>query len=101
MGRPKNNKGGYVYFDKTKNRWKVQYSIIDSKTQQEKNCTKSFIDEKEAKDFLSSIQYQKGNDLFIKNNGIPLNELMRSNLRRKFDMNLIGETQFSRVTKTI
>lgn len=101
MGRPKNNKGGYVYFDKTKNRWKVQYSIIDSKTQQEKNCTKSFIDEKEAKDFLSSIQYQKGNELFIKNNRIPLNELMRSNLKRKFDMNLIGETQFSRVTKTI
>ena len=39
--------------------------------------------------------------MFIKNNGIPLNELMRANLKRKFDMNLLGETQFLRVTKTI
>lgn len=101
MGRPKGKKGGYVFFDKTKNRWTVQYSIVDSKTQQEKTQKKSFHTENEAKDFLSSIQYQKGNELFIKNNGIPLNELMRSNLKRKFDMNLIGETQFSRVTKTI
>ncbi len=101
MGRPKGKKGGYVFFDKTKNRWTVQYSIVDSKTQQEKTQKKSFHIENEAKDFLSSIQYQKGNELFIKNNGIPLNELMRSNLKRKFDMNLIGETQFSRVTKTI
>lgn len=101
MGRPKGNKGGYVYFDSTKKRWKVQYYIIDSKTQKEKCCIKSFTNEKEAKDFFSSIQYQKGNKLFIENNGIPLNELMRANLKRKFDMNLLGETQFSRVTKSI
>ena len=101
MGRPKGNKGGYVFYDKTKSRWKVQYYILDSKTQKEKCCTKSSTNEKEAKDYFSSIQCQKGNELFIKNNGIPLNELMRANLKRKFDMNLLGETQFSRVTKTI
>lgn len=101
MGRPKGNKGGYVYFDKTKKRWIVEYYMLDTNTQQEKIRRKSFIDEKEAKDYFSSIQCQKGNELFIKNNGIPLNELMRANLKRKFDMNLLGETQFSRVTKTI
>ena len=101
MGRPKGNKGGYVFYDKSRNRWIVEYYILDSKTQQEKLTRKSFINEKEAKDYFSSIQCQKGNELFIKNNGIPLNELMRANLKRKFDMNLLGETQFSRVTKTI
>lgn len=101
MGRPKGNKGGYVFYDKSRNRWVVEYYILDSKTQQEKLTRKSFINEKEAKDYFSSIQCQKGNELFIKNNGIPLNELMRANLKRKFDMNLLGETQFSRVTKTI
>lgn len=101
MGRPKGNKGGYVYFDKTKNRWKVEYYVIDLESQKEKIASKSFASEKEARDFFTSIQYQKGNELFIKNNGIPLNELMRTNLKRKFDMNLVGETQFSRVTKTI
>lgn len=101
MGRPKGNKGGYVFYDKSRNRWVVEYYVISSKTQEEKLTRKSFIDEKEAKDYFSSIQCQKGNELFIKNNGIPLNELMRANLKRKFDMNLLGETQFSRVTKTI
>lgn len=101
MGRPKGNKGGYVFYDKSRNRWVVEYYIISSKTQEEKLTRKSFINEKEAKDYFSSIQCQKGNELFIKNNGIPLNELMRANLKRKFDMNLLGETQFSRVTKTI
>ncbi len=101
MGRPKGNKGGYVFYDKTKKRWIVEYYMLDTNTQQEKIRRKSFIDEKEAKDYFSSIQCQKGNELFIKNNGIPLNELMRANLKRKFDMNLLGETQFSRVTKTI
>jgi len=101
MGRPKGNKTGYVFFDKTKNRWKVEYYVIDIESQKEKVTSKSFASEKEARDFLTSVQYQKGNELFIKNNGIPLNELMRTNLKRKFDMNLIGETQFSRVTKTI
>ena len=101
MGRPKGNKGGYVFYDKSRNRWVVEYYIISSKTQEEKLTRKSFINEKEAKDYFCSIQCQKGNELFIKNNGIPLNELMRANLKRKFDMNLLGETQFSRVTKTI
>ena len=47
------------------------------------------------------MQYQKGNEIFIKNNGIPLNQLMRSIQKRKLDMNVISETQYARVLKTI
>lgn len=100
-GRPKGNKGGYVFYDKCKDRWKVEYYIMDSKKQKERIASKSFTTEKEAREFYSSIQYQKGNKLFIENNGIPLNELMRANLKRRYDMNLLGETQFARVTKSI
>lgn len=100
-GRPKGNKGGYVFYDKRKDRWKVEYYIMDSKKQKERIASKSFTTEKEAREFYSSIQYQKGNKLFIENNGIPLNELMRANLKRRYDMNLLGETQFARVTKSI
>lgn len=50
---------------------------------------------------MSSLQYQKGNEIFIKNNGIPLGKLMRSNVQRKLDMNLISENQYARVLKTI
>lgn len=100
-GRPKGNKGGYVFYDKCKDRWKVEYYIMDSRKQKERITSKSFTTEKEAREFYSSIQYQKGNKLFIENNGIPLNELMRANLKRRYDMNLLGETQFARVTKSI
>lgn len=62
---------------------------------------KSFEREDDAKDFLNTIQYQKGNELFIKNNGIPLNQLMRSIVKRKLDMNLISATQYTRVLSSI
>ena len=100
-GRPKNTKGGSVYFDKSRNRYIAQYYLIDPKTHLEKRIKKSFEKEQDAKDFLNTMQYQKGNEIFIKNNGIPLNQLMRSIVKRKLDMNVISETQYSRVLSTI
>ena len=99
--KPKGIKTGSVYYDNKKQRYIAQYYIIDSKTGVEKRAKKSFLCEDEAKDFLNTIQYQKGNEIFIKNNGIPLNQLMRSILKRKLDMNVISETQYARILKTI
>lgn len=101
MGRPKGNKIGSVFFNKNKDRWVCAYYITDVNTHKEIRKDKLFRTEQEAKDFLNSLQYQKGNEIFIKNNGIPLSQLMRSNLQRKLDMNLIKERQYSRVLKTI
>ena len=101
MGRPKGNKTGSVFFNKNKDRWVCAYYITDVNTHKEIRKDKLFRTEQEAKDFLNSLQYQKGNEIFIKNNGIPLSQLMRSNLQRKLDMNLIKERQYSRVLKTI
>ncbi len=101
MSRPKGNKAGSVFFNKSKNNWFVAYYVTDSKTHTEIRKQKTVKSEEEGKQFLSSLQYQKGNEIFIQNNGIPLGQLMRSNIQRKLDMNLISETQYARVLKTI
>lgn len=101
MARKKGNKQGSIFFDKSFKKWRAMYYVIDPKTKFEKKVTKSFNTENEAKEFLASKQYQKNNELFIKNNGIPLNQLMRANLNKKLNMNLISETQYARVEKTI
>ena len=95
------NKIGSVYYDNTKNRWVVAYYVFDKNTNKEIRTRKVVKTEEEGKQFLSSLQYQKGNEIFIENNGIPLGQLMRSNIQRKLDMNLITETQYARVLKTI
>ena len=99
-GRPRNDIGCVSYL-KSRNRYVAQYYIYDNETQIEKRAQKYFLTEEEAKEFLNTLQYQKGNELFIKNNGIPLNQLMRSILKRKLDMNIISETQYQRVLCTI
>lgn len=97
----KKEKVGSIYYDKKDNRFRCIYYILNKDSKEEIRKTKSFLTEKEAQDFLTSIQYQKGNDLFIQNNGIPLNKLMREIVQRKLDMNLIGERTYSRLIRTI
>ena len=87
----KKEKIGSVYYDKKDKKWRCIYYIYSKDRISEIRKTKSFQNEKDARDFLTSIQYQKGNDLFIQNNGIPLNKLMRENAQKKLEMNLIGE----------
>lgn len=98
-GRPKNSKNGSIYYVKERNRWICEYHITENGM--DKRKAKTFVSKIEAEEFLTTLQYQKGNELFIKNNGIPLGQLMRSNLQRKLDMNLISEVQYARVLKTI
>ena len=100
MGNKK-EKIGSIYYDKKDKRFRCTYYITDIDTLQEIRKTKSFFTEQEAKEFLTSIQCQKGNELYIKNNGIPLNELMKLTAKRKFDMNLIKESQYKRILETI
>lgn len=101
MGRPKGSKTGSVFFNKSKKKWFVAYYITDTETHKEVRKQKTVQNEEEGKQFLSSLECQKGNEIFIKNNGIPLSQLMRANVQRKLDMNLISENQYARVLKTI
>lgn len=95
------NKIGSIYYDKRDNRYRCTYYIIDKENLTETRKTKSFLTEQEAKDFLATVQCQRGNELFIKYNGIPFNQLMRATAQKKFDTNLIEERQFSRILDTI
>ena len=101
MANNKKDKIGSIYFDNNCKKWRCLYYITDKDTLVEIRKSKSFSTEQEAKEFLTSIQYQKGNDLFVKNNGIPLNQLMRENVERKLELNLIGERTYGRLLKSI
>lgn len=101
MRKGNKEKTGSIYFDKKDKKWKCAYYIFNKETGTEKRKYKTCSSEQEAKEFLTSIQYQKGNDLFIKNNGIPLNQLMRENAEKKLELNLIGERTYTRTMETI
>ena len=101
MGLNKGSGEGSIYFNKQRKKWNAQYMDFDVEKADYRIKTKSFKTEEEAKKFLSTIMYQKENELYVEHNGIPICEIMRSNLRRKLETNQISETQFARVTHTI
>lgn len=101
MGIDKGTGEGSIYFNKQRKKWNAQYMDFDVEKGDYRVKTKSFKTEEEAKKFLSTIMYQKENELYIEHNGIPICEIMRSNLRNKFETNQISSTQFARVTHTI
>lgn len=92
---------GSIYFDKRRNKFTAQYYEMDYTQDKSVKKQKSFENEREARLYLDSIMYQKSNPIYIKNNGIPLNELMRANAQRKYDANLISDNQYGRILKTI
>lgn len=99
--RSSKNKIGSIYFDKNIKKFRCTYYIKEKDSIVETRKTKSFNTENEAKNFLKSIQCQRGNDIYIQNNGIPLNELMKSLAKRKIDMNTIRKSQYSRILASI
>lgn len=101
MANNKKDKIGSIYYDKKDKKFRCTYYVTDTNTLVEMRKTKSFLSEEEAKDFLKTIQCQKGNELYIKNNGIALNLLMRAIAKRKLDMNIIKETQYNRILSAI
>ena len=95
------NRTGSIYYDKNAKKFRCIYYVKENNTLNETRKTKSFSTEQEANAFFKTIQCQKGNDIYIKNNGIPLNQLMRALAKRKLDMNIIKETQYTRILSAI
>lgn len=92
---------GTIYYEKDRNRWRCEYKILDPNTAKMKRKTKIFHTEKDAKDFFSTIQYQKGNSLYAQNNGIPLNLLIRSILEKKYASGVVKARTYLRTMETI
>ena len=97
----KGSSEGFVYFNKQRKKWNTQYTDYNVHTGKIQKKTKSFKNEEDAKKYLNTIMYQKENPLYIEHNGIPMCEVMRSNLKLKLDTNQITPTQFGRVSRTI
>ncbi len=97
----KGNSEGSIFFNKQRNTWSAQYIDYNSQTGEIKKKTKSFKTEKDAQNFLDTIMYQKENPIYIEHNGIPLLEVMKSNLKLKLETNQISPTQFGRVSQTL
>lgn len=91
MSNPKKEKVGSIYYDKHCKKWRCTYYTYEENSYMEVRKTKSFITEQEAKNFLTSLQCQKGDELYIKNNGIPLNLLLRTIAQKKLEANAIRE----------
>lgn len=101
MARQKNTGIGSVYYNKARRNWIASYNIVDLKTKKEKRVRKTFSTEEEAKRYLKIIQYQKGNEIFIKNNSIPIFELMKLIQKRKLDTNQITQVAYNRLQSTL
>lgn len=100
MPKKANNEGS-VYYNKSRKRWTAQYYETDINTGKRKRKAKDFKTEEEGKQYLKNIMYQKQNSLYIEHNGIPLTELMKSNLKLKYDTNLISDAQYVRTLEVI
>ena len=92
---------GYITFRKDRKVWSVRYNDFDIKKKKKISRNKSFQTQEDAKKFLFIFMYQRENPLYIKNNGIPLCEFMKSNLNLKFDTNQVSEVTYNRTMQTI
>ena len=101
MSRKKNTGFGSVYYNKERNNWLASFNVLDPITKKEKRVRKTFSTEEEAKRYLKIMQYQKGNEIFIKNNSIPVFELMCLIQKRKLNSNQISKIAFNRLQSTL
>jgi len=101
MARQKNSGIGSVYYNKERKNWIASYNIFNAETKQEKRVRKTFPTKEEAERYLKIIQYQKGNEVFVKNNSIPLYELMKLIHKRKLDTNQISKVAYNRLQSTL
>lgn len=101
MTNKKNMGVGSVYYNKDRDNWTASFNIIDKETKKEKRMRKSFGTKEEAEKYLKIIQYQKGNEIFIKNNSIPIFDLMKLIQNRKLDTNQISKIAYNRLQCTL
>lgn len=101
MLRERNEKELKVYFNKSRNTWFAPYTTFDSEKGKQVVHKKSFKTKEEALDFLQELEYKKNSSIFVENNGIPINKLMRKLNDRKFKMQKLSEQQYSKNNKII
>lgn len=97
----KGSSEGSIYFNKQRKNWIAQYYDFDIEKNKTIRKTKTFKSKEEAQKYLNTIMYQKQNPVYIEHHGIPLFEILRSNLELKLKTNLIGPAQYGRTLHSI
>lgn len=92
---------GYIIYRKKRRKYTARYYIYDSKNGKNILKSKDFKTRGEAEKYLETINYQRGNEIYIAKKGIPLVDLMRSILELKKESNQIGECTYGRTIRTI
>lgn len=92
---------GSVFYNRQRKNWIAQYYETDIQTDKIIRKTKTFKTQEEAKKYLATIMYQKQNPLYIEHHGIPLCEILKQNLKLKYDTNQISPAQYGRVSNSI
>ena len=95
------NSQGYITFRNDRKTWVVRYKVFDVEKGRNVTKNKNFETRDEAQKYLATINYQRENPLYIKHNGIPFCEVMKSNLRLKLETNQITEVTYHRSMQTI
>ena len=95
MGRKKSNTLR-AYYNKARDNWFVPFSIKDIKTRQEKIHKQYFSTLEDANNAIKLFEYKKGNEIYIENNGIPLNKLMEFINERKFKSGKLEVGQYEK-----
>lgn len=90
-----------VRYNKARNNWLAPYTTIDEKTGKEILHRKSFPTKEEATQFLIEQEYKKNNSIYVKHNGIPINELMKAINDRKLRFNKVSPQQYGKNNKII
>ena len=80
---------GSIYFRNDRKKWMARYLEYDVMKDRNVKKTKTFESKEDAEEFLKQLNYRRENPIYIKNNGIPLFDLMLTNLDNKKNANLI------------
>ena len=92
-----NSGSGSIYFRNDRKKWMARYWEYDVMKDRNVKKTKTFESKEDAEEFLKQLNYRRENPIYIKNNGIPLFDLMLTNLDNKKNANLISQAQYDRV----
>lgn len=90
-----------IYFDNNRKKYVVSYYIKNKENGKSQRVRQSFKTKEEAKTYQKEVEYKSGNSIFIKNNSIPICELMKFIEKRKFETNRIGKNQYGKNMRTI
>lgn len=90
------NGEGTLSYDKSKKLWVYKVTVYDSVTHKSRRISVSGKTKNIAKEKLDKLMYDKENKQYIESHSVPLLEVIKYNLDKKFIANIISESSYAR-----